>query len=327
MLEFPEIRSALIKCGVTIEQLVAYLQAILDAYDEWAVPLPDSMAWKAGKPKHARECADEARAFAPVLGFNELEQAFFAVAFAGHDLGRMVQTTIYGLSKNTVTLTNEFRDTWDNILSEDRTGLNPDQIHGEDSVRILRPILGSFCDTKIGKWMLTAVHFHSFKDTPTLEMVGNDRVALAFACMLRDLDKVEGFRDARSYTSDPERKARERVQNWPVEIAGDSDWGTELGRIDPASDLDLFMRGEAINRRTCRSFESYMLQYLMWALHIVQPEMLELALAEGGPQMVATYLLKQLEATPDQRSVLMRKLEEWNDGALLKAPIHPHQHE
>ena len=93
----------------------------------------------------------------------------------------------------------------------------------------------------------------------------------------------------------------------------------ELGRIDPEDALDSFCNGQAIDRSKSRSYERYMLQYLAWAFNIVQPEMLELALHEGGPQTVAAYLRKRLEVSPDQAARLLAKLQDWKSGVLLRS--------
>jgi hypothetical protein len=63
-----------------------------------------------------------------------------------------------------------------------------------------------------------------------------------------------------------------------------------------------------------------MLQYLGWAKSIVDEDMLQLALHEGGPQTVAAYLLRQLKDVPEQRRRLFQDLETWKGGVLLRKP-------
>jgi hypothetical protein len=288
---------------------------ILATYDELAPALPDAMGWKRQKPAHARHCGKEATEFAPVLGFTELEQAYFAIPFSAHDLGRMTEGLRKCLNPNApenlrVTLPEGFRERWP-VMSQ------PERMHGADSAELLTPILGPFAETRIGEWTLLAVALHSDKDNPTLEMAGGVPEALALCNILRDLDKVEGFRDAKDYVGNPTRKARERLQNWPQQVQQDPLWGTELGCIDPEDALDFFCNGQAIDRSKSRSYERYMLQYLTWAFNIVQPEMLELALHEGGPQTVAAYLLTQLKDSPEQAARLLAKLRDWKNGVLL----------
>ena len=61
-----------------------------------------------------------------------------------------------------------------------------------------------------------------------------------------------------------------------------------------------------------------MLQFLKWLFGFARTEMQDVALHEGGPQTVAGYLLKQLEATPDQRAHLLAMLKSYRGGALLR---------
>lgn len=314
---YPGIRSALEESDVTIPALRAMFDRILVTYDALAPALPDAMGWKRQKPAHARHCAAEASEFAPILGFNELERAYFAIPFSAHDLGRMIEGLRKCLRPDapenlrlSAFLAEGVRERWP-VINQ------PERMHGADSAELLTPILGPFADSRIGQWTLLAVALHSDKDNPTLEMVRGVPEALALCNILRDLDKVEGFREAKDYVGNPERKARERLQNWPQHVQRDPLWGTELGRIDPEDALDSFCNGQAIDRSQSRSYERYMLQYLAWAFNIVQPEMLELALHEGGPQIVATYLLAQLEASPDQAARFAVKLQDWENGALL----------
>ena len=82
--------------------------------------------------------------------------------------------------------------------------------------------------------------------------------------------------------------------------------------------LNLFEREEVIPRRECRSYETYMLQFLAWVFQITQPEMLDIALSERGPQQVVTYLLDQLCASQEQRDLLLAKLVMWHNGRLLE---------
>jgi len=312
------IRTALRASGVTQGRLAEIYHMVLAEYDALAPALPDAMAWKTQKPAHARECGQEAREFAPILGFNDLEAAYFAIPFAAHDLGRMIEGLRKCIVPNApkalrVTLPAGFRERWPLIDK-------PSRMHGDDSAELLRPLLGSFADTEIGCWTLLAVQRHSDVHNPTLEQVGGVAEALALCNVLRDLDKVEGFRQAKDYTSNPERKAKERLQNWPEQVKDDPAWGTELGRIDPDDALDAFIDGKAVDRSKSRSYERYMLQYLGWAKSIVDEDMLQLALHEGGPQTVAAYLLRQLKDVPEQRRRLFQDLETWKGGVLLRKP-------
>lgn len=292
---YPELRGEIAKFGVTVAQIDRWEQTVFAAYDELAKPLPDTMWWKTQKPAHARRCRKEAREFASVLGLTDLEVALFALLFASHDLGRLVEAGR--------THRKEPRATW---------------LHGKDSVDIMRPILGQLAETTLGRWIMDALDHHSDAQDVTLETVGGSRGSFAMCVTLRDLDKLEGFRSAVDYTSNPERKAKERLQNWPEQVRQDPAWGTELGQIDPDRMLDLFAQSQPVPRAECRSYEAYMLQYLRWVFNIVHPEMLVITLREGGPQVVANYLLAQLKrGAPEQYARLLQCLLDWKDGALL----------
>lgn len=306
---YPGIRRAIAESGGTIPLFMRWYGEVLAVYEELAFYLPDMMVWKAQKPEHARHCAREARELAALFGFNELEIAYFTLLFASHDLGRMVEGLRNLMPHGNLPAHVVAR--WPMIFV-------PERPHGVDSAILLREVVGgAFVGTTIGVWTLAAIEHHSDKENPTFKMLKSPE-ALALANIIRDLDKAEGFREAMDYTANPERKAKERRTNWPGKIKNDPSWGTELGCIDPQEALDEFEQNRAIDRRTCRSYEAYMLQYLAWVKSIVQPEMRKLALREGGPQIVAAYLLKQLEASPEQRGRLEKAFAAWNSGVLLQ---------
>lgn len=141
------IRSALRSSGVTCGRLAEIYDLILAEYDALAPALPDAMAWKVQKPAHARECGQEAREFAPILGFDDLEVAYFAIPFAAHDLGRMIEGLRKCIAPNApeklrVTLPAGFRERWPLIDK-------PSRMHGDDSAavssRISRPGRAASC--------------------------------------------------------------------------------------------------------------------------------------------------------------------------------------
>lgn len=314
---YPGIRTALEASGVTLKDLHGFRDRIFETYGALAGAMHDSMGWKTKKPEHARECAAEIDKLASRLGLDsEEERAFYALLSAGHDLGRMVEGLRKSLDpkapkKIQIILPDGFADRWP-LVKE------PKRDHGLDSAELLRLILGWFAETLIGQWSLLAVEHHSDIHNPTLDMVGGILEALALCNFLRDVDKVTGFDDALRYTQDEAHKATQRLQNWAEQIVDDAAWGTEMGRIDPAEAIDDFVAGIAINRAKCRSWEAYMLQYLTWIISIVLEEMREIALARGGPQIVAAYLLRQLLGNHAQYSRLHNFLENWRGGILLR---------
>lgn len=326
MFRHPGLREALHASSITPTQLDEVRTKVLETYYALAEPLKEASKWKRGKPEHARKSAEEAREFADFLGLNELEVAFFALAFCSHDLGRMIQALLQASAHDAaenirISLTGKFRDAWSWVLEDaERSMPYRDEYHGTESANLLRPILGIFAESNAGQWLLAAITYHSHRSNPTLDMVGGVEEAHAVCCIVRDLDKLVGFREARDYTGNTERKRKERIQNWPKQVQDDPDWGTELGKIDPYEFLFDTPFEQPIDRQKCRSFEAYMLQFLKWLPGFASSEMQALALREGGPQIVAAYLMNQLADTPAQSKHLLAMLESWNAGALLHSP-------
>jgi hypothetical protein len=279
---YPELREEIAKSGVTVAQLNALVQVVFAMYDRLARLLPDGMLWKTQKPAHARRCHAQAHEFASILGFTAIEEALFALLFAAHDMGRMIEAR--RVSRG------EPHTPW---------------LHGRDGANLLRPILGKLAQTTLGHWILDAIEHHGDAQDVTLETFGGSSGSFVLCTILRDCDKLDGFREAPDYTADPKRKAEERWQTWPEQAAKDSMWGTEMWQIVPVCLLDLFEQGQPIPRAECRSYEAYMLQYLRWVFNIVHPEMLAITLSEGEPQMVVRYLLSHLkQGAPDQHARL-----------------------
>jgi hypothetical protein len=317
----PHFEPVIANSGIGPGSIEAIQTLILNTYDELAVPLPDSAAWKHNKPAHARKARKEVAMFADLLGLSPLAQQYVAIACSAHDLGRMVQANKRAGTQPEGLYSSVFDDALREVPYDD-----DDQRHGYESNLLLKPILGEFANTTAGQWLLDAVLYHSLKENPTLEMCGGSVESLGLSGIVRDIDRVLGFHDAVDYTSNPERKAKERMQNWGIRVTGDPSkgiapdeaWGTELGCIDPAHFLLDTPFEKPINRLQCRSYEAYMLQFLKWVPQITSEPMMQVVLHEGGPQVVAAYLLKQLEQAPEQREHLLRELESYLGGALLR---------
>ena len=313
--QYPGFERALAFSGITIKDCEIFQTEVFAIYDRLAESIPTESAskhWKLVKPAHARKAFREVNAFANLLGLSPLLTRYVALTCSAHDLGRMVQA-----NKRVGTQPAGFDAIFDDACRKMPYD-DSDERHGYESVLVLRPILGAFCETEAGRWLLDAVLHHSLKANPTLEMCGGSEESLALCGIVRDIDKVLGFQEAADYTGNPERKAKERLQNWLKQTETDLGWGTELGRIDPAAFLMATPLEQPIDRQKCRSYEAYMLQFLKWLFGFARTEMQDVALHEGGPQTVAGYLLKQLEATPDQRAHLLAMLKSYRGGALLR---------
>ena len=306
--------AALAASGIKMGDCEFFQSAVLNTYDVLAESIPLESAskhWKRVKPAHARNVLQEGKTFADFFGLSPLLTRYVALACSAHDLGRMVQAN-KRVGTQPAGFDAIFDDAWREVPYNDG-----DERHGYESVLVLRPILGGFSETEAGRWLLDAIMHHSLKANPTLEMCGGSEESLSLCGAVRDIDKVLGFQEAADYTGNAERKAKERLQNWPKQVETDPGWGTELGRIDPAEFLMATPFEEPIDRQKCRSYEAYMLQFLKWFPGFARTEMQDVALHEGGPQIVAGYLLRQLEAVPDQRAHLLAMLESYRGGVLL----------
>ncbi len=312
---YPNFECELALSDITFKDCEVFQTKIFATYDMFSESIPMESAskhWKLVKPAHARKAFKEVSAFANLLGLSPLLTQYVALTCSAHDLGRMVQA-----NKRVGTKPRGFdaifEDAYREIPYDDS-----DERHGYESVLLLRPILGAFCETEAGRWMLDAVLLHSLKANPTLEVCGGSGESLALCGIVRDIDKVLGFQEAADYTGNQERKAKERLQNWLKQTGTDPEWGTALGRIDPVAFLTATPLEQPIDRQKCRSYEAYMLQFLKWFFGFARSEMQDVALHEGGPQTVAVYLLKQLEAAPDQRAHLFAVLGSYRGGVLLR---------
>ncbi len=287
------LRALIAESGVTRAQLEDWRTQVLESYRRLAKPLPDTMIWKEQKPRHALAAEQAARDIAPHLGLNALETDVLGLLLTSHDLGRLVEAGR--------THRKEPRAKWH---------------HGVDSEVEMMPILGHEAVTPFGRALLLAIRHHADATRVRLGDVGGDEAAWALATVVRDIDKCEGFEQARRYTEDRANMEKQRHQNWPEQIAEDDAWGTEMGKIEPIEMLDIFERHELLPRVKCRSYEAYMLQYLAWTFDIVHPEILKRAVAAGGPIIVRDYIDRRLADNPEQRLRFRLALQGWRCGLM-----------
>lgn len=289
----PELRALIREGGETVQgDLQAWTGALVARYELYARDLPPESLWRERKIEHAWEAERDARKSARGLGMDEVETDVLAFLLFAHDIGRMVEATRMAR--------NEPRPPW---------------LHGRDSSDIVEDVMGPYAEKPLSRVLLSAIEHHSDAQPVTLESVDGSRPAYALATMLRDLDKREGFQQAKRYTEDAVFKEKQRLQNWPEQAKDDPYWGRELGRIDPDPLLARFCGYELLPRAECRSYECYMLQLLAWCFDIVHPENLERTLQEGGPMIVRDYIDKQL-LDRDQKQRFRDALRGWKDGIL-----------
>jgi len=313
-IQYPAIQTEL-EQHATVNTFESIFDQVFTTYDELAQPLPETSGWKRGKPTHARKAREEVRVFASVLDLSPLQLEYVGLACAAHDLGRMVQGLMRSLRKGEISvIPAPLIEKYSSSFGPDRNEDNPyddnDEKHGHESALLLEPLLGDFAYTTPGDWLLIAVDLHSLKENPTLEDTGSEE-ALGLCGVVRDIDRVVAFNhDVDSYLYDEDRKIRERRQNF-------NGGSPEMGCIAPTEFLMDTPFPQAINRQQCQTYEAYMLQFLKWLPNFMRQDMQDMAIAGGGPQKIAKYLLQQLEATPEQRAKLLTDLQEWRGGILL----------
>lgn len=312
--KYPMVEKALIGAGSTIKELDDCRERVLAAFDELADPIPDgpNAGWKVNKPAQARKAVEEVSGLANLLGFSPLLVSYFSLGYAAHELGRMTQTYF----RNNVPVTGELAEIYPSLVPalRESVGYDPyddrDERHGYESAIILKPILGDLSNTHSGEWLLTAMVQHSFIVNPTLEECRDESQFAVTGC-IRDLSKVAALNgEVRDYTENPARKELENQRNFKGQCP-------ERGCILPESWVFDLPLTTPVNRQLSGSYEAYMLQFIKWTFGFMIEELQDAAIAVGGPKILAQYLLRQLEATPDQRAKLLEMLQEWRGGILL----------
>jgi len=305
----PGLRELIANSTLTTDAVAQAIKLIRGAYRTLNDELPESHQWKHSKLAHAGDCADEVEKHASLFGLQNLECAVFQFLLFGHDIGRLDQ----GLRR---------------VRGEEAL----DADHGRLSVERIKEALGATVETTAPIWtaMFEAIRCHSFRVTPTVEELGGSEAVHGLVCLLRDTDKLGGWNSAKSYTGDPERQARERRANWTAMIEADPAWGNELGLISPPYHLwDPFLHGRLLERAKCRSYEAYMLQLLAWLYDVNTPEMLDIIIERGGPNIVFEYLVTRLtigatklesaaerDEAAHQLAALKQWATEWREGIL-----------
>ncbi len=306
----PALREFIASSGITAEEIERAIGKVRRAYRTLNDQLRDDHTWKHSKLAHAGDCADDVELYAPIFGFQNLECAVFKFMMFSHDIGRLEQG-----------------------LRRDRGETSLDEDHGKLGVEHILTALEmtSYSMTPIWSLMLRAVECHSFRDTPTLEQLKDQPMALPLIQVMRDTDKIAGFKSAKSYVTDKARQARERRANWPQLIEADPVQGNEMGFIDPPFLLwRLFLNCKSLPRPQCRAYEGYMLQLLSWCNDVNIPEMLQIIIDTGGPKTVYDYLVERLtigaakleiaahrNEAQNQLEALQEYAQTWLGGALL----------
>ncbi len=304
----PAFKVLIDRSTVNVVEIAAAFRTLLNVFVDLNARMPSAHAWKDRKLQHCLSCAKEIEAVVDLLGLRD-SRDLWVIAFAAglHDFGRLKQVV------------------------EPREGQKPVE-HGRDGAELIREQLHFVRGHESELWqvILAAIEQHSMVKNPTVEDLRVlypllDEVAIAALAALigivRDIDRVSGFKDAIRYTREKEFKRKQIAANWPKQRAIDPTFGEEKGQIEPEGLLEIFLAGEAIVRDLCASYEAYMLQFLGWLLQLQNPEAIFLALATGGPQIVLRYILGRLRKRRrwDQYQRLLKWAKAWQGGALLRA--------
>jgi hypothetical protein len=245
--------------------------AIKDLYYALGSTLPDDHAWKADKIQHSEVSQQIAQEITQFLGFSESLQNITAIASVAHDIGRIPQ----GLAK-----------------------VRGEVIDSQEHGRLGIPYLEEVFSVYLGEsktWVIEAIIFHSYKDTPKRE-VFSSALSWAFCCLIRDIDKSANFAEAKEYTNNTVRKIKEAKAAallWtevnPTAETHSIDTNTSKHDV-----LDEFLEGRLIIRQDCASYEAYMLQLLAWLYDFNVSEIRAIVIATGGPATILMYLQQQL---------------------------------
>ncbi|MBT4850024.1 HD domain-containing protein [Candidatus Parcubacteria bacterium] len=248
--------------------------------------LPENHPWREAKLIHRissmveceRTIYDNFRESIPEENYGVLE--FLASV---HDLGRAVE------AKRKL------------AILED--GYRPFKHHGEESVNLLRDwgVLDKYPED-VRAIIEYAVEHHADIKTPDIgeDPDSLDKLKYFFTSILRDIDKLSIFRAKTDiYLHNQEEKEKQ------IEVNG---LEGEKGIIDPPELLESFAKGEMIDRSKCKSYESFMLQYLAWTFDFNLKVSLEQVVKVGAIENILGYFKSQLP--DDQYQVIKKTIDE-----------------
>jgi hypothetical protein len=309
---FFELRALIAASDTSASSMNALRDAVIEHYGKLIDELPPDHQWRR-KLDHALGASEAMRSYSEIFGFTPGEAAVLSALLLMHDIGRVKQ----GI-----------------LRSKGETSADAD--HGQLGVHEICEALGITEDgaTPLMKAMLTAVRFHSYRATPSLDEVGYE-AAYALVQLLRDLDKLELFRGkAKKYTEDLAEQARQRLANWEKELFFDPAWGLPMYRFDPPcmfwSD---FLSERTLDRQQVRSYECFMILFLGMLNDINLPEVLEILRESGVTNIVYAYIVRQLQSGAEHLALRSERIEAgrqldafqefaktWIGGILLATP-------
>ncbi|MEK7543151.1 MAG: HD domain-containing protein [Patescibacteria group bacterium] len=267
MVDITTLKELVNSSGVTQKEVDSWTKVVLNEYNKLGESIPDGHAWNSGKIVHVRECQRIVAEEGGELGLCDFDITIVGFVLFVHDIGRLVEA--------------------ERVLRKQKSEWR----HGHDSVLVLEG-LDITNHSPLWEAMLFAIEHHSDPARPKQDNVSD--AAYTLLMLLRDFDKMAGFKSASKYTEDPEYKRQQIDANWPSQRSIDQTWGEEKRTIEPVSMLDLFESFKNLVRNDCSSYEAYMLQYLAWVFDVEFPFILREILRDGGPLTVLRYLQRQL---------------------------------
>lgn len=162
--------------------------------------------------------------------------------------------------------------------------------HGEGSVKVLRAWgIHRMIRPKVWEVIEYAILNHVGSHTPYLATPRNQAgdMRYFFTAMLRDIDKLDTFRDTTAkYLYFQRKKNQEFKQH------GFAEWGL----IIPAHFLDDFEKHLPLDRRQIVSYEAYMLYFMSWIYDVNLREVVEMIIESDAIHWLMQYFQERLDA-------------------------------
>jgi hypothetical protein len=283
---------------IDVERVSAWKQRITRAYHSLAEGLPNDHLWKTAAFANAVRSEQLFTKIAQTLGCTAVEANFIQLLVYTQGLGRLVESQR--------ALRGDPKMKWH---------------HGRDTVTALQEILSEGAlDTFLWQAALIAILHRPDAVAPTLKDINLPRsiaeATYALMGLLRDCVKLEAFMGDRLLLklNDSSTKEKLRLENWSEERrAVNPQLGTEQGTIAPQEQLARFCEHLPLERPKYESYETLMLEILAYLFDIVNPEVTELIVKEGGPGYIYAYLERRLTSLR-QMDAINRALVGWHRG-------------
>lgn len=263
-------------------QLLKAKRAIEQHYPELLELLPTGHPWRAAKETHSLLVGSGAPEVFEELRQEMTEENFYLLLLmaSSHDFGRPLQ------------------------VQRKNEAAYKGQHHGDFSVELLArwQVLENF--EPVTQQIITySVTHHADVVTPELARDAGDleKIEYFYTSALRDLDKIGVFKGKTElYLFDQDEKNKQNT------LGG---FDGEQNSIQPPELLTEFTEGHMIDRKKCRSYEAYMLQFLAWMFDLNLKDSLHAVVQSGAVGKLLHYFERQLPGTEFQ--VIRQKTENY----------------